>query len=191
MRIRTISPLWICEYTLICCLTSEFAIFTGHKGQPCHAGEPRNPWPPDWCLPRASDVAKAVRGPRLNKGANKILFGLELKRTSDQRRGYGERGGSRPRTQHDILIKSLEKVAKDAEGDNGGWKIRLIIGECKKLQRQYEWASCPGDEEERDRLRLWTTERARRSSMFVFRAKVGRAEWTSNPRRKCMVWPPW
>ena len=59
--------------------------------------------------------------------ANKVLFVLEFKRTSDQRRDYRERGGSRARTQHDILIKSLERVAKDAEGENGVWKIRLII----------------------------------------------------------------
>ena len=25
------------------------------------------------------------------------------------------------------LIQSLERVAKDAEGENGGWKIKLII----------------------------------------------------------------
>ena len=29
--------------------------------------------------------------------------------------------------QHDILIRSLKKVAEDAEGENGGWKIKLII----------------------------------------------------------------
>ena len=28
--------------------------------------------------------------------------------------------------QHNILIQSLEKVAGDAEGENGGWKIKLI-----------------------------------------------------------------
>ena len=30
-------------------------------------------------------------------------------------------------TQHNILIRSLEKVAGDAEGENGGWKIKLTI----------------------------------------------------------------
>jgi hypothetical protein len=29
-------------------------------------------------------------------------------------------------TQHDILIRGLEKVAGDSEGENGGWKIKLI-----------------------------------------------------------------
>ena len=76
--------------------------------------------------------------------ANKVLFVLEFKRTSDQRRDYRERGEARARTQHDILIKSLEKVAENAEGENKGWKIRLVIlvggtcGEREMLQRQYE-----------------------------------------------------
>jgi hypothetical protein len=59
--------------------------------------------------------------------ANKVLFVLEFKRTSDQRRDYKERAESRAQAQHDILIKSLEKVARDADGENEGWKIRLII----------------------------------------------------------------
>ena len=58
---------------------------------------------------------------------NKILFVLEFKRTSDQRRDYRERGESRARAQHDILIRSLEKVAGEAGGENEGWKIKLII----------------------------------------------------------------
>ena len=29
--------------------------------------------------------------------------------------------------QHDILVRSLTKVAEDAEGENEGWKIKLII----------------------------------------------------------------
>ena len=58
---------------------------------------------------------------------NKILFVLEFKRTSDQRRDYRERGESRARAQHDILIRSLEKVAGEAGGENEGWKIELII----------------------------------------------------------------
>jgi hypothetical protein len=59
--------------------------------------------------------------------ANKVLFVLEFKRTSDQRRDYRERGESRARAQHDILIKSLERVAKDDESENGDSKIKLII----------------------------------------------------------------
>jgi hypothetical protein len=59
--------------------------------------------------------------------ANKVPFLLEFNRTSDQKRNYRERGESRARAQHDILIKSLKRVARDAEGENNGWKIRLII----------------------------------------------------------------
>ena len=29
--------------------------------------------------------------------------------------------------QHDILVQSLKKVAEDEKGENGGWKIKLII----------------------------------------------------------------
>jgi hypothetical protein len=59
--------------------------------------------------------------------ANKVLYVLEFKLTSDQRRDYRERGESRAMAQHDILVRSLGKVAGDAEGENGGWKIKLII----------------------------------------------------------------
>ena len=60
--------------------------------------------------------------------ANKVLFVLEFKRTSDQRRDYRKWGEARARNQHDILIKSLEKVAEDADGgENKGWKIKLVI----------------------------------------------------------------
>jgi hypothetical protein len=41
-----------------------------------------------------------------------------------------ERKESRARAQHFLirsLIRSLEKVAGEAEGENGGWKIKLII----------------------------------------------------------------
>jgi len=58
---------------------------------------------------------------------NKILFVLEFKRTSDQRRDYRELGEPRARAQYNILIRSLEKVAGEAEGENGGWQIKLII----------------------------------------------------------------
>jgi hypothetical protein len=58
---------------------------------------------------------------------NKVLYVLDFKRTSDQRRDYRERGESRTMAQHDILVRSLTKVAEDAEGENGGWKIKLII----------------------------------------------------------------
>ena len=55
---------------------------------------------------------------------NKILFVLEFKRTSDQRQDYREQGESRVRAQHVFLIQSPEKVAEEAEGENGGWKIK-------------------------------------------------------------------
>ena len=42
---------------------------------------------------------------------SKTLYVLEFKRTSDQRQDYRERGESRARAQHDVLVKSLEKVA--------------------------------------------------------------------------------
>jgi hypothetical protein len=56
--------------------------------------------------------------------ANKVLFVLEFKRTLDQRDfwcpwlRHHEQGESRARDQRDILIKSLEKVAREAEGEN-------------------------------------------------------------------------
>ena len=58
---------------------------------------------------------------------NKVLHVLEFKCTSDQRHTYRERGESRARAQHDVLVRSLEKVAEEAEGENRGWKIKLII----------------------------------------------------------------
>jgi hypothetical protein len=43
--------------------------------------------------------------------------------------------------QHDILVRSLKKVAEDAEGENGGWKIKrgsvhaqTLYDNLKKLQ---------------------------------------------------------
>jgi hypothetical protein len=59
--------------------------------------------------------------------ANRVLFVLEFKRTSDRRRDCRERGESRAKAQQEILITSLEKVARDADGENEGWKIRLLI----------------------------------------------------------------
>ena len=51
---------------------------------------------------------------------NNVLFVLEFISTSDQRhRDYRERGESRAKAQHDILIKSLEKVARDATNASG------------------------------------------------------------------------
>ena len=70
---------------------------------------------------------------------NTILHVLEFKRTSDQRHTYRERGESRARAQHDVLVRSLEKVAEEAEGENKGWKIKLIIfvgGTCGSVHTQ-------------------------------------------------------
>ncbi len=58
---------------------------------------------------------------------SKVLYVLEFKRTSDRRRNYRERGEARARAQHDVLVKSLEKVAGEAVGENSGWKIKLLI----------------------------------------------------------------
>jgi hypothetical protein len=58
---------------------------------------------------------------------NKVLFVLEFKHTSDQRRDYRELGESRVKSPHDILIKSLEKVTKDADDENEGWKIKVNL----------------------------------------------------------------
>jgi hypothetical protein len=58
---------------------------------------------------------------------NKVLFVLEFKRTSDQKRDYREPGESRAKAQRDILIKSHEKVVRGANDINEGWKIKLII----------------------------------------------------------------
>ena len=46
---------------------------------------------------------------------SKTVYVLEFKRTSDQRQDYRERGECRARDQHDVLVKSLETVAKEAE----------------------------------------------------------------------------
>ena len=46
---------------------------------------------------------------------NKMVYVLEFKRTSDQRRDYREKGEARARVQHDVLIRSLEKVAGETE----------------------------------------------------------------------------
>jgi hypothetical protein len=51
---------------------------------------------------------------------SKVLYVLEFKRTSDQRQNYRERGESRQRAQHDVLVKSLEKVAGEVDGENRG-----------------------------------------------------------------------
>ena len=40
---------------------------------------------------------------------------------------------------HDVLVKSLEKVAGEGVGENGGWKIKLIVfvgGTCGSVHTQ-------------------------------------------------------
>jgi len=71
--------------------------------------------------------------------SSKVLYVLEFKRTSDQRRNYRERGEARARAQHDVLVKSLEKVAGETVGENSGWKIKLPIfvgGTCGSVHVQ-------------------------------------------------------
>ncbi len=49
------------------------------------------------------------------------------------------RGESRAQAQHDVLVRSLEKVAEEAEGENKGWTIKLIIfvgGTCGSVHTQ-------------------------------------------------------
>jgi hypothetical protein len=58
---------------------------------------------------------------------NKMLYVLEFKRTSDQRRDYRERGESRAMAHHDVLIRSLEKVAGETEREGERWKVKLIV----------------------------------------------------------------
>ena len=70
---------------------------------------------------------------------SKTLYILEFKRTSDQRQDYRERGECRARDQHDVLVKSLETVAKEAEGESAGWTVKLIIfvgGTCGSVNVQ-------------------------------------------------------
>ena len=51
---------------------------------------------------------------------SKVLYVLELKRTSDQRQNYRVHKEFRARAQHGVLVKSLEKVAGEADGENVG-----------------------------------------------------------------------
>ena len=70
---------------------------------------------------------------------SKTLYVLEFKRTSDQRQDYRERGECRARDHHDVLVKSLETVAKEAEGESVGWTVKLIIfvgGTCGSIHVQ-------------------------------------------------------
>ena len=69
-----------------------------------------------------------VKTPLLSREwSSKVVYVLEFKRTSDQRRDYRERGEARARAQHEVLVKSLEKVAGEAVGENSGWKIKLVV----------------------------------------------------------------
>jgi hypothetical protein len=70
---------------------------------------------------------------------SKTLYVLEFKHTSDQRQNYRERGECRALDQHDVLVKSLETVAKEAEGESAGWTVKLIIfvgGTCGSVHVQ-------------------------------------------------------
>ncbi len=55
------------------------------------------------------------------------------------RHHYRDSREARARAQHDVLVKSLEKVAGEAVGENSGWKIKLIIfvgGTCGSVHVQ-------------------------------------------------------
>jgi hypothetical protein len=49
---------------------------------------------------------------------------LSVRRISDE---ITENGGNLEQWLNDILVRSLTKAAEDAEGENGRWKIKLII----------------------------------------------------------------
>jgi hypothetical protein len=71
--------------------------------------------------------------------STKVVYILEFKCTSDQRQDYRESWEARARAQHDILVKSLEKVASEAVGENSGWKIKLVVfvgGTCGSVHVQ-------------------------------------------------------
>ena len=58
---------------------------------------------------------------------------------TDQRQDYREQGERRARVQHDVLVQSLDTVAKEAEGENAGWTVKLIIfvgGTCGSVHVQ-------------------------------------------------------
>ena len=60
---------------------------------------------------------------------NKMVYVLEFKRTSDQRKDYREKGEARAKAQHDVLIRS--------EGEK--WKVKLIVfvgGTCGSVHVQ-------------------------------------------------------
>ena len=70
---------------------------------------------------------------------NKMVYVLEFKRTSDQRRDYRESGESRAMAQQNVLIRSLEKVAGETEREVERWKVKLIVfvgGACGSVHVQ-------------------------------------------------------
>jgi hypothetical protein len=75
-----------------------------------------------------------------------MVYVLEFKRTSDQRRDYREKGESRARVQHDVLIRSLEKVAGETESEGERWKVKLIVfvGGTVEEQVRDTRPPCPG-----------------------------------------------
>ena len=68
-----------------------------------------------------------------------MVYVLEFKRTSDQRRDYREKGEACARAQHDVLIRSLGKVAGETESEGERWKAKLIVfvgGTCGSVHVQ-------------------------------------------------------
>ena len=77
---------------------------------------------------------------------NKMVYVLEFKRTSDQRKDYREKGEARARAQHwDVLVRSLEKVAEETESEGERWKVKLIVfvgGTCGSVHVRVRGKKC-------------------------------------------------
>jgi hypothetical protein len=69
---------------------------------------------------------------------SKVLYVLEFKRTSDQRRNYRERGEARARAQHDVLVKSLEKVAGEASSSKASKRWQEKHGRKSTVEEAFQ-----------------------------------------------------
>ena len=125
---------------------------------------------------------------------SKVLYVLEFKRTSDQRHTYRDRGESRARAQHDVLVKSLEKVAAEAEGENRGWEIKLMIfvgGICGSVHAQTfndNLRELGVVESKRNTIRKGLVQKllnAQYGPVLILCAEIGRVGWELEPRKYC------
>ena len=73
---------------------------------------------------------------------SKTVYVLEFKRTLDPRHNFCEQGKRRARAQHDVLVKSLDTVAKeakrrkcrmDSQSDHLCW-VHMWIRACTNIQ---------------------------------------------------------